>query len=100
MSTSRETLPRRSQSSSAVAVLGAGRGLALVLRALRGENLVLTDLGRQAVAKMNEIRQYPQVSVSYASADDHRYVSLSGRASLIQDAEKSQHVLPARAPFR
>ena len=43
-------------------------------------------------AKMSEIRQYPQVSVSYASADDHRYVSLSGRASLIQDAEKMKEL--------
>jgi general stress protein 26 len=42
--------------------------------------------------KMSEIRQYPQVSVSYASADDHRYVSLSGRASLIHDAGKMKEL--------
>lgn len=32
------------------------------------------------------------MSVSYASADDHRYVSLSGRASLIQDTEKMKEL--------
>jgi uncharacterized cofD-like protein len=44
MSTSRETLPRQSRSNSSVVVLGAGRGLASVLRALRDEDSRLTAI--------------------------------------------------------
>src|SRR4029077_4838805 len=43
-------------------------------------------------AKTSEIRQYPQVSVSYASADHPRSCALSGRASLIQEAEKMKEL--------
>ena len=43
-------------------------------------------------AKMSEIRQYPQVNASYASPEDHRYVSLSGRASVVQDPDKMREL--------
>src|SRR3954464_6776820 len=40
--------------------------------------------------KISQILQFPQVNASYVSAEDHRYVSLSGRATVIQDAEKAR----------
>ena len=48
MSTSRETLRRRSQSSSALVVLGGGRGLACVLKALKDEDRQPTVIVRIA----------------------------------------------------
>jgi uncharacterized cofD-like protein len=42
MSTSRATLPRQSRLNRAIVVLGGGRGLAVVLQALRQESFVLT----------------------------------------------------------
>jgi general stress protein 26 len=42
--------------------------------------------------KIGEILQFPQVNASYVSAGDHRYVSLSGRATLVQDAEKAKEL--------
>jgi 2-phospho-L-lactate transferase/gluconeogenesis factor (CofD/UPF0052 family) len=48
MSTSRATLPRRSRSNRAIVVLGRGRGLAVVLQALRDEPLDLTVIVRIA----------------------------------------------------
>ncbi|AMV40627.1 pyridoxamine 5'-phosphate oxidase family protein [Planctomyces sp. SH-PL62] len=39
-------------------------------------------------AKVDEIRRDAEVNVSYASPEDHRYVSLAGRASLVRDPEK------------
>jgi uncharacterized cofD-like protein len=42
MSTSRATLPRQSRSNRAIVVLGGGRGLACVLKALRDQNADLT----------------------------------------------------------
>ncbi len=42
--------------------------------------------------KAIEISQNPQVNVSYVSAAEHRYVSLSGRASLVDDRAKMQEL--------
>jgi len=42
--------------------------------------------------KTGEILQSPQVNASYVSLEDHRYVSLSGRATVIRDAEKSRQL--------
>jgi len=42
--------------------------------------------------KAGEILQSPQVNAGYASPEDHRYVSLSGRATVIRDAEKSREL--------
>lgn len=38
--------------------------------------------------KVDEIRQDSEVNLSYVSFEDHRYVSLSGRATLVRDQEK------------
>lgn len=38
--------------------------------------------------KAIEVSQYPEVNVSYVAAAEHRYVSLSGRATLVDDREK------------
>ena len=38
--------------------------------------------------KIQDIREQPQVNVSYASPEGHHYVSCSGRASLVQDQDK------------
>jgi general stress protein 26 len=38
--------------------------------------------------KVAEIMAYPQVNASYVSVEEHRYLSLSGRASVVQDPEK------------
>ncbi|REJ70051.1 MAG: general stress protein [Planctomycetota bacterium] len=35
--------------------------------------------------KVAEVRENPQVNVSFASANDRRYVSVSGKASVVQD---------------
>ncbi|MDG3007985.1 pyridoxamine 5'-phosphate oxidase family protein [Paludisphaera mucosa] len=43
---------------------------------------------RASSGKVEEIRHDSDVNVSYASPDDHRYISLSGRASIVRDAEK------------
>jgi general stress protein 26 len=42
--------------------------------------------------KAGEILQFPQVNASYVSVEDHRYVSLSGRATLVRDAEKAKEL--------
>lgn len=38
--------------------------------------------------KVDSVLLHPQVCVSYASPSDHRYVSVSGAAELIRDADK------------
>lgn len=38
--------------------------------------------------KVEDVALHPQVCVSYASPADHRYVSVTGEASLVRDAEK------------
>jgi general stress protein 26 len=35
--------------------------------------------------KIDEVRGHDRVNLAYANADDHRYVSLSGRATLVRD---------------
>lgn len=42
--------------------------------------------------KTREIRLNPQVNASFVSAEDHRYVSLTGQASLVPDREKMQEL--------
>jgi general stress protein 26 len=42
--------------------------------------------------KVGEILQLPHVNASYVSVEDHRYVSLSGRAIVVQDAEKAREL--------
>ena len=38
--------------------------------------------------KVDEVRVHPEVNLSCADPADHRYVSLSGRASLVRDRER------------
>lgn len=40
--------------------------------------------------KTSEIRQNPQVNASYVSTEEHHYVSLTVKASLVQDRQKMQ----------
>lgn len=42
--------------------------------------------------KVAEIELHPQVNVSYVSSAEHRYVSLSGRATLVDDPEKKKEL--------
>lgn len=42
--------------------------------------------------KMAEIRRQPTVNLSYAKPEDHVYVSVSGRAELIDDREKAEEL--------
>lgn len=39
-------------------------------------------------AKVDNVRLHPQVCVSYAAPDKNRYVSISGTAELVRDADK------------
>lgn len=57
MSTSRATLPRQSRSSRAIVVLGGGRGLACVLKALRDQNADLTVI--VSIANDQESQELP-----------------------------------------
>jgi general stress protein 26 len=43
---------------------------------------------RASSAKVDEVLGDAEVNVSYASPEDHRYVSLSGRASIVREPEK------------
>lgn len=43
---------------------------------------------RADAPKVGEVQHEGQVNVSYAAADDQRYVSVSGRAALVLDREK------------
>jgi len=42
--------------------------------------------------KVGDIQNDAEVNVSYASPEDHRYVSLTGRASLARDREKIEEL--------
>jgi len=42
--------------------------------------------------KIGEILQFPNVNASYVSVEDHRYVSLSGRAAVVRDAGKAREL--------
>ena len=42
--------------------------------------------------KVDEVQQAQHVNVSYDDWDDHRYVSISGRATLIQDRQKIEEL--------
>jgi len=70
MSTSRGTLPRPSPSNNAVVVLGAGRGLAAVLRALRGQGTRLTVI--VSIADRRGDGDEEQRRVTGASVEDLR----------------------------
>ena len=43
-------------------------------------------------AKVNEIHREQHVNLSYASPSDERYVSVSGRARLVQDRKKAEEL--------
>jgi general stress protein 26 len=43
---------------------------------------------RVDTAKVEDVRQYRQVNVSYAEPDDQRYVSVMGSAEVLDDREK------------
>lgn len=45
-------------------------------------------LTRADTAKVDEVQQEEQVNVSYVDADDQRFISISGRASLVRDRQK------------
>ena len=70
MSTSRGILPRPSPSNNAVVVLGAGRGLAAVLRALRGQGTRLTVI--VSIADRRGDGDEVQRRVTGASVEDLR----------------------------
>ena len=40
--------------------------------------------------KVDEIRDDADVNLAYASPEDHRYVSLSGRATIVRDPDKAR----------
>ncbi len=42
--------------------------------------------------KAAELRAHPEVNVTYASPSDNRYVSISGRASLVRDRERAERL--------
>jgi len=47
---------------------------------------------RAGTDKASDISLHPQVNVSYVLAAEHRYVSLSGRATLVDDREKMKEL--------
>jgi len=47
---------------------------------------------RASSEKSSEIKQYPSVNVSYELAEEHRYVSISGKATLVHDPEKMKEL--------
>lgn len=47
---------------------------------------------RASSEKAAEIRDDAEVNVSYSSPGDHRYVSLSGRASIVRDEAKIREI--------
>jgi general stress protein 26 len=53
---------------------------------------VLWFFTRAESGKVDDIQHDAEVNVSYASPEDHRYVSLSGRASLVRDREKIEEL--------
>ncbi len=42
--------------------------------------------------KVKEIREEQNVNLSYASPDDNRYVSVSGKATLVRDRQKAEEL--------
>ncbi|WP_337175729.1 pyridoxamine 5'-phosphate oxidase family protein [Paludisphaera sp.] len=42
--------------------------------------------------KVDEIREGSEVNVAYSSPEDHRYVSLSGRAAIVRDPAKAREL--------
>lgn len=42
--------------------------------------------------KVGEIRDDSDVNLSYASPEDHRYISLSGKATIVRDPEKAKEL--------
>ncbi|MDQ2731837.1 MAG: pyridoxamine 5'-phosphate oxidase family protein [Armatimonadota bacterium] len=42
--------------------------------------------------KVKELAAHPQVSVSYSSPEDNRYVSASGRAEVVHDRKKAEEL--------
>lgn len=42
--------------------------------------------------KVDEVQQNRQVNISYAKTDQHRYVSISGKATLVRDRKKMEEL--------
>lgn len=53
-----------------------------------GSDGTLWFFTRANATKVDEIEHEQQVNVAYSQPQDHRYVSVSGRASLVRDAAK------------
>lgn len=53
---------------------------------------VVWFFSRASSGKVDEIRADAEVNLAYASPEDHRYVSLSGRASIVRDPEKMREL--------
>jgi general stress protein 26 len=53
---------------------------------------VLWFFTKSGSGKVDDIQNDAEVNVSYASTEDHRYVSVSGRASLVRDREKIEEL--------
>jgi uncharacterized cofD-like protein len=70
MSTSRGTLPKQSQSNRAIVVLGGGRGLAAVLRALRDADYDLTVI--VSIAYAEEQAAGPEQRMTAETVEDLR----------------------------
>lgn len=47
---------------------------------------------RASSPKVDEIRDDSDVNLAYASPEDHRYVSLSGKATVVRDPEKAREL--------
>lgn len=47
---------------------------------------------RLSSGKVDEIQADAEVNLAYASPQDHRYISLAGRASIVRDQEKMQEL--------
>jgi general stress protein 26 len=47
---------------------------------------------RASDPKVGEVQREPRVNVSYAAPGDHRYVSVSGKATLVRDAQKAREL--------
>lgn len=43
-------------------------------------------------AKASEVAEYPSVNLAYADPDNHRYVSMSGPATLVRDRAKAEQL--------
>lgn len=53
---------------------------------------VLWFFTKSGSGKVDEILHDSEVNVSYASPDDHRYVSVSGKAALVRDRDKIEEL--------